>query len=96
MIEAAHVIQLLQWSLLAAETWETAGAFIVRIEVPGMEKGDFDVSIESVVQRALTPEEAEIVWVTHRCPEAHLAGALDVIGRLPVVRSVNNWIRVEE
>jgi Homoserine dehydrogenase len=58
--------------------------------------GDFDVSIESVVQRALPDAEAEIVWVTHKVREAHLRGALDVISRLPVVRAVNNWIRVEE
>ena len=58
--------------------------------------GDFDVSIESVVQRALPDEEAEIVWVTHKVREEHLRGALDVISRLPVVRSVNNWLRVEE
>lgn len=58
--------------------------------------GDFDVSIESVVQRALPGDDAEIVWVTHRVREENLRGALDVIARLPVVRSVNNWIRVEE
>ena len=58
--------------------------------------GDFDVSIESVVQKALVDEDAEIVWVTHRVREADLRGAIDVIGRLPVVRAVNSWIRVEE
>lgn len=58
--------------------------------------GDFDVSIESVVQKAVTHEDAEIVWVTHKVREADLRGALDVIRRLPVVRSVDNWIRVEE
>lgn len=58
--------------------------------------GDFDVSIESVVQRAVTDDDAEIVWVTHRVRESNLRGALDVIGRLPVVQAVNNWIRVEE
>lgn len=58
--------------------------------------GDFDVSIESVVQRALPGDDAEIVWVTHRVREENLRGAIDVIGRLPVVRAVNNWIRVEE
>ena len=40
-----------QWSLLAAETWETAGAIIVRIEVPGMEKEDFDVSLHGSTLR---------------------------------------------
>jgi homoserine dehydrogenase len=58
--------------------------------------GDFDVSIESVVQKALPAEEAEIVWVTHEAPEASVRGALDVISRLPVVKAVHNWIRVEE
>lgn len=34
-----------QWGLLSAETWETAHSVIVRIEVPGMNKEDLDVSI---------------------------------------------------
>ncbi len=33
------------WALLAGECWETAQAVIVRIELPGMRKEDFDVSI---------------------------------------------------
>lgn len=58
--------------------------------------GDFDVSVESVVQRALPSGEAEIVWVTHKSREHYLLGALDVISRLPAVSKVHNWIRVEE
>lgn len=58
--------------------------------------GDFDVSIESVVQRALPGGEAEIVWITHRCREESLKGALEVIGPLESVRAIHNWIRVEE
>ena len=58
--------------------------------------GDFDVSIESVIQRAIQGGEAEIVWVTHRAREANIRGALDVISRLSVVAGVHNWIRVEE
>lgn len=34
------------WSLLAAECWETAQSVIVRVEVPGMNKEDLDVSIQ--------------------------------------------------
>lgn len=34
-----------QWSLLASEVWETAQSVIVRIEMPGMNKEDIDVSI---------------------------------------------------
>jgi len=48
-----------QWSLLAAETWETAGAFIVRIEVPGMEKGDFDVSLHGSTLRIRGEKRSE-------------------------------------
>ncbi len=58
--------------------------------------GDFNVSIESVVQKAMNEDDAEIVWVTHRVREADLLGALDVISHLPAVRSVDNWMRVEE
>ena len=58
--------------------------------------GDFDVSIESVVQRALPDGDAEIVWITHRCLEANFRSALDVIRRLEIVSGIQNWIRVEE
>jgi HSP20 family protein len=34
-----------QWALLASELWETALSVIVRIEMPGMNKEDIDVSI---------------------------------------------------
>lgn len=33
------------WSLLSADVWETAKLVIVRVEIPGMEKDDFDISI---------------------------------------------------
>ncbi len=58
--------------------------------------GDFDVSIESVVQRAHPDGDAEIVWITHRCVEANFRSALDVISRLEIVTGIQNWIRVEE
>ncbi|MFM7322726.1 MAG: homoserine dehydrogenase, partial [Armatimonadota bacterium] len=82
-----------------------AGKFYVRMHAWDKPKvlaaianvfGDFDVSIESVVQRALPGDEAEIVWITHRCREESLRGALEVIGPLDSVRSIENWIRVEE
>jgi HSP20 family protein len=37
--------QFPSWSVLAAECWETAQSVIVRVEVPGMNKEDLDVSI---------------------------------------------------
>lgn len=58
--------------------------------------GDFNVSIESVVQRALPGGDAEIVWITHQTLEANLRSALDVINRLHIVSAIENWIRVEE
>ena len=58
--------------------------------------GDFNVSIESVVQRALPDGDAEIVWITHQTLEANLRSALDVIKRLHIVSAIENWIRVEE
>jgi homoserine dehydrogenase len=58
--------------------------------------GDFNVSIESVVQRALPDGNAEIVWITHQTLEANLRSALDVIRRLHIVSGIENWIRVEE
>jgi homoserine dehydrogenase len=58
--------------------------------------GDFDVSIESVVQKRGTGEAAEVVWVTHETTEGDIRKALGVVAQLPVVREINNWIRVEE
>jgi HSP20 family protein len=34
-----------KWGLLAGECWETAKSVIVRIELPGMQKEDIEVSI---------------------------------------------------
>jgi len=58
--------------------------------------GDFDVSIESVEQRAHEGELAEIVLLTHRTIEQNLTSALDVLSRLPIVARIDNWLRVEE
>lgn len=58
--------------------------------------GDYDVSIESVVQKAASHDEAEIVWVTHKVKESNLLGALKGIGKLDSVIRIENWLRVEE
>jgi homoserine dehydrogenase len=58
--------------------------------------GEFDVSIESVLQKRGTGEAAEIVWVTHRTREGQIRNALQAVAALPVVREISNWIRVEE
>lgn len=56
--------------------------------------GDFDVSIERVVQKALPNGDAEIVWITHVTLEANLRSALEVLKRLSIISSIENWIRV--
>jgi len=50
-----------QWSLLAAETWETAQLVFVRIEVPGVSREDLDVSIttHAVVVRGVKRSDGE-------------------------------------
>jgi HSP20 family protein len=40
-----------QWGLLAGEAWETAQSVIVRVELPGMNKEDIDVSIHGTTLR---------------------------------------------
>lgn len=57
---------------------------------------DHDVSIESVIQKVCSDSNAEIVWLTHEASEPNMRTALDKISKLPVVKSVASWIRVEE
>ena len=51
--------QFPSWSLLAGETWETAKAVLVRIEVPGVRKEDLEVTVtdDAVVLRGLKRSE---------------------------------------
>ena len=39
------------WSLLAAETWETAHAVVIRVELPGMNEQDLAIDIHGNVLR---------------------------------------------
>jgi HSP20 family protein len=39
------------WSLLAAETWETARSVVIRIEIPGMAEEDLTVDVHGNVLR---------------------------------------------
>jgi HSP20 family protein len=38
-----------RWSLLAAETWETAKSVVIRVEIPGMDEGDLDIDVDGNV-----------------------------------------------
>ena len=40
-----------QWSLLAAETWETAKSVVIRVEIPGMNEGDLAIDVDGNVLR---------------------------------------------
>lgn len=58
--------------------------------------GEFEISIESVVQKAAHDDQAEIVWVTHEAPGSNIRRALDLIAKLPSVIALSNWLRVED
>ena len=47
--ESAHDFS--PWSLLAAETWETAKSVVIRVEIPGMDEGDLDIDVDGNVLR---------------------------------------------
>lgn len=59
------------------------------------EFANHNVSIESVLQKVLDEQSAEIVWLTHNAAEPDMQAALTAIRALPVTREVANWIRVE-
>jgi HSP20 family protein len=47
--ESSH--EFPQWSLLAAETWETAKSVVIRVEIPGMDERDLDIDVDGNVLR---------------------------------------------
>ncbi len=58
--------------------------------------GDHQVSLESVVQKRGTGDEAEIAWVTHETREGDLREALARITEGDAVLELSSFIRVEE
>ena len=40
-----------RWSLLAAETWETAKSVVIRVEIPGMNESDLAVEVDGNLLR---------------------------------------------
>lgn len=57
--------------------------------------GQYNVSLNSVIQTRKVKHRAEIVLVTHSVLEENLRKASSMIGRLPTVREICNIIRVE-
>ena len=58
--------------------------------------GDFDINIESMVQKTIQGKHTDIVWVMHEAPGRSVKLALEAIRHLPVVVEVSNWLRVED
>ena len=60
--------------------------------------GELNISIDSVIQKDADrqAQTAEIVLLTHPSLEAAVQKALREIAALPVVRKVNNFVRVED
>lgn len=58
--------------------------------------GQEGVSIESVVQRGVMDELAEIVWIMHKGEGRNLRSALGAIGQLGIVDEICSVIRVVE
>lgn len=58
--------------------------------------GDYDINIESMVQKTIQGKQTDIVWVMHEAPGRSIRQALEIIARLPVVVEVSNWLRVHE
>ncbi len=60
--------------------------------------GDHLISISSVLQKMTdsVAQTAEIVIMTHPAKEAAMQQALEEVTRLPVVKEISNFIRVEE
>jgi homoserine dehydrogenase len=58
--------------------------------------GDFDVSIGSMVQHERPDNVAEMVLITHPSLEVNMRSALDVLGRITIVKNIASCLRVVE
>ena len=59
--------------------------------------GDNQISISSAIQKWSDPvaQTAEVVIITHPAQERGMQAALRELGSLPVVKEINNFVRVE-
>ena len=58
--------------------------------------GDADVGLAAMEMRTLEDEQGEIAFLTHTCLESAFTSALEKVEQLPVVASVESWLRVED
>ena len=58
--------------------------------------GDAGVGLAAMEMRTLENDQGEIVFLTHTCLESAFTSALTKVEQLPVVASVESWLRVED
>lgn len=58
--------------------------------------GDAGVGLAAMEMRTLEDEQGEIAFLTHKCQESAFTSALEKVEQLPVVASVESWLRVED
>ncbi|MCH8979461.1 MAG: homoserine dehydrogenase, partial [Armatimonadetes bacterium] len=58
--------------------------------------GDAGVGLAAMEMRTLASEQGEIAFLTHTCRESAFTSALEKVVQLPVVASVESWLRVED
>ena len=58
--------------------------------------GEAGVGLAAMEMRTLEDGLGEIVFLTHRCVESSFTSSLEDVRLLPVVESVESWLRVEE
>ena len=58
--------------------------------------GDYNVSMESVMQKGRSDQSVPLVLITHKVKEGNINAALEEISQLNPVKEIANLIRVEE
>jgi homoserine dehydrogenase len=58
--------------------------------------GDNNVSLSALEMRELDETRSELVFLTHRANEGEFLRALEAIKELPMIETINAWVRVTE
>ena len=57
--------------------------------------GDHDISLSGLEMHELPETRSELVFTTHKVREGNFLAAVEAIKKLPMIESVDNWLRVE-
>src|SRR5205085_8094733 len=57
--------------------------------------GDHDISLAGLEMHELPETRSELVFTTHKVREGNFLAAVEAIKKLPMIESVDNWLRVE-